>query len=71
MTGPEPRARTRARPLLAVIGPVFAFRGLLSSVSGLVYAVCRPPSSVVMITDTDTNHEHDPLMRVDILKVAC
>jgi len=54
MTGLEPRARTRARarPLLAVIGPVFAFRGLLSSVSGLVYAVCRPPSSVRMITDT-------------------
>jgi hypothetical protein len=43
---------TTARPLLAVIGPVFVFRGLLSSVSGLVYAVCRPPSSVRMITDT-------------------
>jgi len=37
--------RTPARPLLAVIGPVFAFRGLLSSVSGLVYAVCGLPSS--------------------------
>ena len=36
---------TSARPLLAVIGPVFPFRGLLSSVSGLVYAVCGLPSS--------------------------
>jgi len=35
---------TSARPLLAVIGPVFAFRGLLSSVSGLVFAVCGKSS---------------------------
>jgi len=48
---------TPARSLLAVIGPVFSFRGLLSSVSGLVFAVCRPPSSVLMITNTDTNSE--------------
>ncbi len=43
---------TQAQTLLAVIGPVFVFRGLLSSVSGLVFAVCRRPSSVLMITDT-------------------
>jgi hypothetical protein len=41
-------------PLLAVIGLVFAFGGLRSSVSGLVYAVCRRPSSVVMITGTNS-----------------
>jgi hypothetical protein len=50
---------TPARPLLAVIGSVFSFRGLLSSVSGLVFAVCRPPSSVLMITSTDTKCEHE------------
>jgi len=42
--------RTTARPLLAVIGPVFPFRGLLSSVSDLVFAVCGP---------NDHGHGHD------------
>jgi hypothetical protein len=41
---------------LGVPGPAFPFRGLLSSVSGLVFAVCRPPSSVLIINDTDTKH---------------
>jgi hypothetical protein len=53
--------RTPARPLLAVIGPVFAFRGLLSSVSGLVFAVCRPPSSVLIITNANNGHGHETL----------
>jgi hypothetical protein len=48
---------TPARSLLAVIGSVFPFGGLLSSVSGLVFAVCRPRSSVLMITDT--KHEQE------------
>jgi len=43
--------------LLAFIGPVFVFRGLLWLVSGLVFAVCRPPSSVLIFTNTDTNSE--------------
>ena len=39
---------TPARPLLAVIGLVFAFRGLLSSVSGLVFAAIGPRSSILI-----------------------
>jgi len=50
-----------ARPLLGVIGPVFPFRGLLSSVSGLVFAVCRPPSSVLIITNANNGHGHEAL----------
>ena len=59
MTHNKHEHASRTRPLLALIGPVFVFRGLLSSVSGLVYTVCRPPSSVLMITDTDHEHEGD------------
>ena len=52
---------TPARPLLGVIGPVFPFRGLRSSVSGLVFAVCRPPSSVLIITNTNNGNGHETL----------